>query len=77
MSLLTSEGFKMGSIISYHSVSAEHDNFCVVSSGNGAPTGLENVLTRDTEFGDHSQEKLGGGCALERGGVQKMQVMRA
>ena len=45
MSFLTSEGFEMGSIISYHFVSAEHDDLCTVSSGNGAPTALENILS--------------------------------
>ena len=33
-------------------------------------------IVQDTNFGDHPRKQLRGGCALERGGVQKMQVIR-
>ena len=42
----------MGSIITWHSLSAGNDGFHTASSGNLAQIALENVFTGDDEAGD-------------------------
>ena len=43
--MIAYDGSYLKSLISYHFVSAEHDDLCTVLLGNGAPTALENVLS--------------------------------